>query len=331
MAMAEYMVPADLQIAIKSTYKTNKSIVSTNIGSGEWFTTESGVRQGSILSPILFVMYMDLVIKEVHQNNPDNDFVLAYADDIAQTATSIEKLRERMTRWNESFNKYNLKLNLKKTEVLVVSRTEKEAVVTLDEYQLNQVTKFKYLGCITGSKGQIDEEINGRISKMSQNVGMMYRLLKDRHVPKRAKLLIHMTILRPILLCGHESWILTKKLKSKITAADMKVLRLVKGVTRRDRIRNADIYDEFKIKPIIETIQTDQLRWFGHVMRRDEETTAKKVLNLKVKGKRPRGRPRTSWIKYIDNILKERGTTLKEVETRGIHLDRTAWRTFLAH
>ena len=47
-----------------------------------------------------------------------------------------------------------------------------------------------------------------------------------------------------------------------------------------------------KIKPIIENIQTDKLRWFGHVMRRDENTTAKKVLHLKVKGKRPRGRPR---------------------------------------
>ena len=66
------------------------------------------------------------MIKEVHQNNPENDFVLAYADDIAQTATSIEKLPERMTRWNESFNRYNLKLNLKKTEVLVESGTEKE-------------------------------------------------------------------------------------------------------------------------------------------------------------------------------------------------------------
>ena len=215
MAMAEYVAPADLQIAIKSTYKTNKSRVSTTIGSGEWFTTESGVRQGSILLPILFVMYMDLVIKEINQNNHDNDFV----DDIAQTATSIEKLQERMTRWNESFNIYNLKLNLKKTEVLVLSRTEKEAVVTLDEYQLNQVTTFKYLGCITGSNGHTDEEINGRISKMSQNVGMMYRLLKDRHVPKTAKLMIHMTNLRPILLYGHESWILTKKLKSKSTAA----------------------------------------------------------------------------------------------------------------
>ena len=192
MAMAEYMVPANLQIAIKSTYKTNISRVSTHIGSGEWFTTESGVRQGSILSPILFVMYIDLVINDVHQNNPENDFVVA--DDISQTATSIEKLQERMTRWNESFNRYNLKLNLKKTEVLVVSRTEKEAVVSLDEYQFNQVTKFKYLGFIIGSKGHFDEEINGRISKMSQNVGMMYRLLKDRHVPKKAKLLIHMTI-----------------------------------------------------------------------------------------------------------------------------------------
>ena len=66
--------------------------------------------------------------------------------------------------------------------MLVVSRTEKEAIVTLDEYQLNQVT---YLGCIIGSKGQIDEEINGRILKMSQNVGMMYRLLVQRPRPKK--------------------------------------------------------------------------------------------------------------------------------------------------
>ena len=76
--------------------------MNTNIGSVEWFTTESGVRQGSILSPILLVMYMDSAIKDVHQNNPDNAFVLAYADDIAPTAPSIEQRQERMTRWNES-------------------------------------------------------------------------------------------------------------------------------------------------------------------------------------------------------------------------------------
>ena len=74
MAMEEYIVQADIQLAIKSTYKTNKSRVSTNIGSGEWFTTESGVRQGSIY-----------IVRNLHglgdqgrtSNNPDNDLELA--------------------------------------------------------------------------------------------------------------------------------------------------------------------------------------------------------------------------------------------------------------
>ena len=59
-------------------------------------------------------------------------------------------------------------------------------------------------------------------------------------------------------------WILTKKVNSTITDALMNVLRLVMGVTERDRVRNADLNEEFKIKPIIDTIQTDHLRWFGH-------------------------------------------------------------------
>ena len=84
---------------------------------------------------------------------------------------------------------------------------------------------------------------------------------------KRNFCLIHMANLRPTLLYGHESWILTKEPKSKLTVADMKLLRLIKGVTRRDSVRNADIYEEIKIKPIFEIIQIT-LKWFGHVMRR---------------------------------------------------------------
>ena len=42
--------------------------------------------------------------------------------------------------------------------------------------------------------------------------------------------------------------------------------------TEIEQSRHVTIYGEFKIKPIIEIIQTDQLRWFGHVMRRDENT-----------------------------------------------------------
>ena len=87
----------------------------------------------------------------------------------------------------------------------------------------------------------LEEEINRRIAKYSRNAGMMYRLLKDRNVPRKEKPVIHNIILMPILLYGHESWVTKQKLDSCIQDADMKVIRLIKCVTRRDNILNAHI------------------------------------------------------------------------------------------
>ena len=64
---------------------------NTQMGGGKWFATKSGVRQGSILLPLLFILYMDLVIKKVHGiNDNDKQFILANADDIARTAATKE-------------------------------------------------------------------------------------------------------------------------------------------------------------------------------------------------------------------------------------------------
>ena len=71
-------------------------------------------------------------------------------------------------------------------------------------------------------------------------------------------------------------------------------------------LRSADIYDKLKIKPIIETIRTDQSD--GLVVRRDEKTATKKVLDLN--RKRSRGKPRTSWLQCTGSILRERAMNL---------------------
>ena len=52
------------------------------------------------------------------------------------------------------------------------------------------------------------------IAKYSQNVGCMYRLLKDRNIQKKAKQIIHQTILRPILIFGSECLTLTKNARA---------------------------------------------------------------------------------------------------------------------
>ena len=97
--------------------------------------------------------------------------------------------------------------------------------------------------CINDSNLQ-EREISERISKCNTNVGMMYLLLKNKHVPRQSKNIIYKTILKQILLYGAETWSLTTKTQSKLQPAEMRVLRLIKGMTRRDRCRNADIREE---------------------------------------------------------------------------------------
>ena len=111
------------------------------------------------------------------------------------------------------------------------------------------------------------EEINNRIAKFTKNLLALYPLLKERKIPKDDRVCIYTTILRPVLLYGSETWVLTQKLKSKIQATEMRVLRLIHGVTRRDRIRNENIRKSLSVEPVLTIIERNQLRWYGHVLR----------------------------------------------------------------
>ena len=54
-------------------------------------------------------------------------------------------------------------------------------------------------------------------------------------------------------------------MRSTVQAAEMRVLRLIRGVTLRDKLRNTDIRSELGIKGILRYVEEMQLRWFGHV------------------------------------------------------------------
>ena len=145
---------------------------------------------------------------------------------------------------------------------------------------------------------------------------------------EKSKLIIYKTILKPILLYGAESWSLTTKTQSCLQAAEMRVLRLIKGVTRLDKCRNTDIREELSVKPLLDEIERNKLKWYGHVMRMGEERLPKKYLLWQPREKRPVGRPRKRWSEGIGVALERRGTTLEEVEESKLYDDRDEWRRF---
>ncbi|KAK6736323.1 hypothetical protein RB195_019166 [Necator americanus] len=77
----------------------------------------------------------------------------------------------------------------------------------------------------------------------------------------------------------------------------------------------------FGVVPITEKMKEPRLRWFGHVLRREEDSVAKTALKLDVSGVRPRGRPKIRWLDRVKlDMIDARLCTAAA-------MDRTKWKT----
>ena len=89
---------------------------------------------------------------------------LIYADDIVVVAESSAELQQKVSDWYAQLGRYEMKVSIDKTEVLVASAgAAKEARVLLNGNVLKQGSEFKYLGGLIETTGEINEEIKARV------------------------------------------------------------------------------------------------------------------------------------------------------------------------
>ena len=323
----EYEIPIKLIKAIKSTYVNSLCRVKTQTDNNEWFRVTTGVKQGSVLSPILFILFMDYCAKLVMRKA--NGEIFGYADDLALISETEAELQRFLTVWDEELTTKGMKISREKTEVMILSKENENLNIRLGDQNLRQTDQFKYLGVMFGTENDMIVELNHRISKFNTTFNLLYPLLKDRHIPSSVKTVIYTSILRPILLYGYEAWTLTTKTRSKIQACEMKVLRLIRRVTRRDRLRNDDIREELGVESILKIIERGQLRWFGHVKRMEETRYPRKYYEWEPGGRRRKGRPRRRWRDNIKTYVEKRGSNLEDIDINRTYEDRNRWKTFI--
>ncbi|KAK6767378.1 hypothetical protein RB195_026578 [Necator americanus] len=80
---------------------------------------------------------------------------------------------------------------------------------------------------------------------------------------------------------------------------EMRMLRWTIGVTLKEKVSNDTVRSIFGVVPITEKMKEARLRWFGHVLRREEDSVAQTALKLDVSGVRPRGRPKIRWLDRV--------------------------------
>ena len=116
---------------------------------------------------------------------------------------------------------------------------------------------------------------------------------------------VYKTVVRPTMIYGAETWAVKKAQEKKLDVAEMRMLRWMSGVTKLDRIKNKIIRGTTKVGEISKKVQESRLKWYGHVLRREDECVGKRVMAMEVPGKRRRGRPNRGWLDSIMNDLSE--------------------------
>ena len=97
-------------------YENAKSGVNINGAIGDPFPVKIGVHQGSVPSPLLFIIVLESLSREFRRGLP---WELLYADDLVLMADSIEELEILFERWKSGMEQKGLRVNSGKRKVLI--------------------------------------------------------------------------------------------------------------------------------------------------------------------------------------------------------------------
>ena len=117
-------VPDHLTCLLRNLYAGQKATVRTGHGTTDWFQIWKGIRQGCILSPCLFNLYAEYIMRNARLDKAQAGIKIAgrninnlrYEDDITLMAESKEELKSLLMKVKEESEKVGVKFNIQKTK-----------------------------------------------------------------------------------------------------------------------------------------------------------------------------------------------------------------------
>ena len=96
----------------------------------------------------------------------------------------------------------------------------------------------------------------------------------------------------------------------------MRVVRWMCNVKTKDRVPSKELR-EIEIDDIILIQQQNRLRWYGHVLRKEDSDWVKKSMEYEVEGSRPRGRPKRTWTEVVQKDCQACNLNREDAMNRG--------------
>ncbi len=201
---------------IRELYSHAKAQVRIGNLYTDFFKIEKSVLQGESLSPKLFTLFLDDIVKAVSIADASSIFIgnssvdlLLFADDVALVALSARDLQTKICALKRYFEINNLKVNLGKTKVVIFRRQKKctDYLFMWGDIKIDIVDHFTYLGIIFHYSGSFDLACTAFINKATQAVGSLLKLFYTGRIKKfETQIQLFNSLCKSVLMYGVVLW-----------------------------------------------------------------------------------------------------------------------------
>ena len=206
-----YGVPTQIVTLIKETYRGYACRIVHEGRISKPIVVQNGVRQECILSPIMFLIVIDAVMRNVNRDTRrgiqwglvDKLEHLDFAADLYLLSEIHGDVQTKLEELINEAEKTGLLINVKNTKALNVN-TNKTEPFTLRGESIEDVDSFVYLGSVV-TNGGVAQDVPQRIQKANGAFVQLYPVWRNSRISTRTKLHIFHSNVKSVLLYGFET------------------------------------------------------------------------------------------------------------------------------
>ena len=214
-------IPNHLTFLLRNLYAGQEATLKTRHGTTDWFQIGKAVRQGCILSPCLFNLCAEYIMRNTGLDETQLDSRLlgeiSITSDTQMTimAESQEELKSLLMKVKEKSEKAGLKLNIWKTKIMV------SGPITSWQIDGETVRDFIFGGSKITVDGDCSHEIKRRLLLGRKVMTSLGSILKSRDITLPTKVCLVKAMVFPVVMYGCESWTIKKAKHQRIDAFEL--------------------------------------------------------------------------------------------------------------